>query len=178
MDEEDLKKVFYNNAVLDIDDNDKEIKYYIQKNNTKILLGKVKKIKSKANKNCERDKKKFEEYGKLPNLLECIFKIKLSNYDEPLLLSGPTCYKTYVATMILDKKADIVSLNQESTIPQLSDEAKETNSKTSFSLENIHTHQIKHLERIHNHKGIAFLIIKYILIYYLLFKLSLIFREG
>ena len=52
-------------------------------------------------------------------MLECIFKIKLSNYDEPLLLSGPTCYKTYVATMILDKKADIVSLNQESTIPQL-----------------------------------------------------------
>jgi hypothetical protein len=119
MDEEDLKKVFYNNAVLDIDDNDKkETKYYIQKNNTKILLGKVKKPKSKANKNWERDKKKFEEYGKLPNLLECIFKIKLSNYDEPLLLSGPTCYKTYAAKMIL-RKADVVSLNQESTIPQL-----------------------------------------------------------
>ena len=44
--------------------------------------------------------------------------MKLSNYDEPLLLSGPTCYKTYAAKMLL-KKADIVSLNQESTIPQL-----------------------------------------------------------
>lgn len=40
-------------------------------------------------------------------------------------------------------------------------EAKETSSKTSFSLENIHTHQIKHLERIHNHKGIAFLIVRF-----------------
>ena len=40
-------------------------------------------------------------------------------------------------------------------------EAKETSSKTSFSLENIHHHQIKHLERIHNHKGIAFLIIRF-----------------
>ena len=40
-------------------------------------------------------------------------------------------------------------------------EAKETSSKTSFSLENIHTHQIKHLERISNHKGIAFLIIRF-----------------
>ena len=40
-------------------------------------------------------------------------------------------------------------------------EAKETRSKTSFSLENIHPHQIKHLERIYNHKGIAFLIIRF-----------------
>ena len=44
--------------------------------------------------------------------------MKLSNYDESLLLSGPTCYKTYVAKMFL-KIADVVSLNQESTIPQL-----------------------------------------------------------
>lgn len=40
-------------------------------------------------------------------------------------------------------------------------EAKETKSKTAFSLENIHPHQIKHLERISNHKGIAFLIIRF-----------------
>ena len=40
-------------------------------------------------------------------------------------------------------------------------EAKETSSKTSFSLENIHSHQIKHLERISNHKGIAFLIVRF-----------------
>ena len=40
-------------------------------------------------------------------------------------------------------------------------EAKETRSKTSFSLENIHPHQIKHLEKIYNHKGIAFLIIRF-----------------
>ena len=40
-------------------------------------------------------------------------------------------------------------------------EAKETRSKTSFSLENIHPHQVKHLEKIYNHKGIAFLIIRF-----------------
>lgn len=40
-------------------------------------------------------------------------------------------------------------------------EAKETKSKTSFSLENIHPHQIKHLERIYNHQGIAFLIVRF-----------------
>jgi recombination protein U len=38
-------------------------------------------------------------------------------------------------------------------------EAKETTSKTSFPLENIHKHQIKHIRNIQNHQGIVFLII-------------------
>ncbi len=40
-------------------------------------------------------------------------------------------------------------------------EAKETKSKTSFALENIHPHQIKHIESINKHSGIAFLIIRF-----------------
>ena len=40
-------------------------------------------------------------------------------------------------------------------------EAKETKSKTSFSLNNIHKHQIDHLIRVKNHGGISFLIIKF-----------------
>lgn len=40
-------------------------------------------------------------------------------------------------------------------------EAKETKSKTSFSLSNIHPHQIKHIENIHNNNGIAFLIVRF-----------------
>ena len=40
-------------------------------------------------------------------------------------------------------------------------EAKETKSKTSFSLENIHPHQIKHLENIMNHDGISFIIVRF-----------------
>ena len=40
-------------------------------------------------------------------------------------------------------------------------EAKETKSKTSFSLDNIHPHQIEHLKRIENHNGIAFLIVRF-----------------
>ena len=39
-------------------------------------------------------------------------------------------------------------------------EAKETNSKTSFPLRNIHNHQIKHLRSVLNHGGIGFLIIR------------------
>ena len=41
-------------------------------------------------------------------------------------------------------------------------EAKETKSTTSFPLSNIHDHQIKHLERIMNHGGIGFIIVKFI----------------
>lgn len=40
-------------------------------------------------------------------------------------------------------------------------EAKETRSHTSFSLNNIHPHQIKHLQNIFNHQGIAFLIVRF-----------------
>lgn len=40
-------------------------------------------------------------------------------------------------------------------------EAKETRNKTSFSLNNIHSHQIKHLENIYRHNGIAFLIVRF-----------------
>ncbi|MGX7111954.1 Holliday junction resolvase RecU [Gemella cuniculi] len=40
-------------------------------------------------------------------------------------------------------------------------EAKETNSKTSFSLSNIHEHQIIHMEKIISHGGIAFIIVRF-----------------
>lgn len=40
-------------------------------------------------------------------------------------------------------------------------EAKETNSKTSFSLSNIHKHQIKHLIDVKRHGAISFLIVRF-----------------
>ena len=40
-------------------------------------------------------------------------------------------------------------------------EAKETKSKTAFALNNIHPHQIKHLENINKHNGIAFIIVRF-----------------
>ncbi len=40
-------------------------------------------------------------------------------------------------------------------------EAKETKNKTSFSLNNIHKHQIEHLKNIYRHGGIAFLIVRF-----------------
>ncbi len=40
-------------------------------------------------------------------------------------------------------------------------EAKETNSKTSFPLNNMHHHQIEHIGRILEHGGIGFIIIRF-----------------
>lgn len=40
-------------------------------------------------------------------------------------------------------------------------EAKETKSKTSFPLDNIHPHQIKHIKNITKNDGICFLIIRF-----------------
>jgi len=40
-------------------------------------------------------------------------------------------------------------------------DAKETNSKTSFPLNNIHNHQIEHIKNIIDYKGIAFLIVRF-----------------
>lgn len=40
-------------------------------------------------------------------------------------------------------------------------DAKETNNKTSFPLNNIHKHQLNHLKNIDSAKGIAFLIIRF-----------------
>lgn len=40
-------------------------------------------------------------------------------------------------------------------------EAKETRSKVSFTLQNIHPHQIEHLKQVKKHGGIAFVIIRF-----------------
>ena len=55
-------------------------------------------------------------------------------------------------------------------------EAKETISKTSFPLSNIHEHQIKHIKKVIEHQGIAFIIVRFshLNLTYLLFGEDLI----
>ncbi len=120
IDENELNDVIEKDAELidEFDPKTKIRKYYIKKNNSLILLDKIDENDKRNEEGKKRKRKTLEKYSKLPNFLEALFKMKLSNFDEPLLLSGLTCYKTYASKMIL-KKADVVSLNQESTIPQL-----------------------------------------------------------
>lgn len=49
-------------------------------------------------------------------------------------------------------------------------DAKETRSKTSYSINNIHKHQIEHIKKVIRHKGIVFLIVRFTLLnkYYIL----------
>ena len=56
----------------------------------------------------------------LPTLLEAYFKILISSKDEPILLCGPSSYKTFLSKLVFNKsKYEIISLNSESSIPQL-----------------------------------------------------------
>lgn len=60
-------------------------------------------------------------------------------------------------------------------------EAKETKSKTSFPLNNIHTHQIKHLRKIIEMGGIGFIIVRFTSLnetYYLNAKFLFSFLEN
>lgn len=43
-------------------------------------------------------------------------------------------------------------------------EAKETKSKTSFPIKNIHEHQVKHLEKVNEHGAISFIIVYFSLL--------------
>ena len=59
-------------------------------------------------------------------------------------------------------------------------EAKETNSATSFSLNNIHDHQIEHMQQVLNHGGITFIIVRFKKIdrtFVLPFRKFIIFHE-
>ena len=40
-------------------------------------------------------------------------------------------------------------------------EAKETKNKTSIPLNNFHTHQVEHMQAVHEHGGISFLIVRF-----------------
>ena len=50
-------------------------------------------------------------------------------------------------------------------------DAKETRSKTSFPIDNIHKHQINHIKKVYEHNGICFIIVRFnnLNITYLLF---------
>ena len=78
-----------------------------------------------------------------------ISKVEFNEKKEPIIKEG--FYKTPSTT-------DYNGLYRGKYIDF---EAKETKSK-SFPLSNIHKHQIKHLQNISKHGGIAFLIVKFV----------------
>ena len=77
--------------------------------------------------NLVKDKNKLtddftESISGLHHLLDGLFNILISHNEEPILIAGETSFKTYLAQLSFkdDKNSyETVSLNQESTIPQL-----------------------------------------------------------
>ena len=90
-----------------------------EKNEKEIKILNEKKEKYEKNLKGVNDKiEEFQEYNKLPKFLNSLFKMLLSNNNEPLLLSGNTSYKKELAKQFLEN-ASVISFNQEITINQL-----------------------------------------------------------
>ena len=66
------------------------------------------------------DKPNIEENPimKLTSLLDDLFQINLTSDKEPILLIGPSGYKTFLAQKFLSN-AKTITLNQESSVEQL-----------------------------------------------------------
>ena len=61
----------------------------------------------------------FNFLNKIPSLLNTLFNCLLCSDTEPILLIGPTGYKTYLIKELLKKDVKIVTLNEESNIDAL-----------------------------------------------------------
>ena len=114
------------------------------------------------------------QYGKRGMTLESDINISNNYYlnnDIAIIYKKPTPirvvkvdYNKRINTKIVEAYYEIPSTTDYNGIYKgkyIDFEAKETKSKTSFSLNNIHKHQILHLKRINDHGGISFLIIRF-----------------
>ena len=84
-----------------------------------IRKGKCSILFKRIDENLSKYENSFKIYDRLPSFLNSLFKVFLSNIDEPILLSGNTCYKTFLAEEYLSHEASVVTLNQETSIEQL-----------------------------------------------------------
>ena len=69
---------------------------------------------------CNNTQEKFKQLNGLQNILNALFKILITSDDEPILISGPSSFKTFLAQLLFkNEKSEIISLNSETTISQL-----------------------------------------------------------
>jgi len=102
---EDLLELFYQEPKLKLDKD--ENKMYIKKGYLSVYFRAF-------------EENLFDELENLPSVLNALFKMLISSDDEPILISGPSSFKTYLAKNFLIKNnIEIVSLNSEITMSQL-----------------------------------------------------------
>lgn len=69
---------------------------------------------------CKNENNIWEQLNSLTSVLNALFEILITSDDEPILISGPSSFETYLAKLLfLGKKVEIVSLNSELSISQL-----------------------------------------------------------
>ena len=69
---------------------------------------------------CNYDKIIYDQLNGLQSVLNALFKILITSDDEPILISGPSSFKKYLAKLIYhNDKSEVISLNSETTISQL-----------------------------------------------------------
>ena len=104
-----LFKLYKSIPILSIEKNENIYEIYIIKDKIKIKVPFI-----------INDEKIYRILNKLNSILDALFKILLASDDEPILISGPSSFKTYLAKFLfIDKKCEVISLNSELTISQL-----------------------------------------------------------
>ena len=95
-----------------INEEEKKNKYFIMKGNVGIKFDELEEIL--INQNLNKDE--------LPNYYNDFFKLKLISKEEPILLTGPSSYKTYLAEDYIKSNKTVfnkIYLNQKTTIEEL-----------------------------------------------------------
>ena len=117
---------------------------FIKNINNKIFIekGKVSIFYRNYNKNL------FNKLQGLPSVLNALFKILITSDDEPILISGPSSFKTFLAQLLFNNgKSEVISLNSESTISQL---IGSTTLLTSEKAKNYYLMQIYEILQVNN----------------------------
>ena len=100
-----LINIFFSTPEIDIDNS------LIKKGELKIKLEELKTIIKEQHEN------------KLPNYYDDYFKLKLSSKNEPIILMGPSSYKTHLTEFYINSETmrnpNLINLNQKTTIEEL-----------------------------------------------------------
>ena len=112
----DLKETFNAETILLEKEEDNKVSFVLQKRNLSIIL--YEKEKKDNSNQIEEDRNKYRKIQALKNFLESLFQIKLTSFKEPILLIGPSCYKTFISEFVLENSTT-VALNRETTVQQL-----------------------------------------------------------
>ena len=104
---ENLEELYLSQPYLIIQNEINSKKIFIEKKDVRIYFR-------------DFEKETSNNLYEIPSLLNALFKILITSDDEPILISGPTSFKTYLSQLFFKfKKSEVISLNSETTISQL-----------------------------------------------------------